>query len=125
IPCGVDTTLFRPQDRHQTRRALALPEAAPIVLFIGRLQPLKGLDTLLHAVHLVRQHYPTLHVRIVGGGVDEGDPHEAGELGRLRALADHFDLTPHFAFTKAHPKGTLARAYPPAGVLGMPPHYDP
>ncbi len=124
IPCGVDTTLFRPQDRHQARRALALPEAAPIVLFIGRLQPLKGLDTLLRAVHLVRQHYPRLHVRIVGGGVDEGDPHEAEELGRLRALAEHLDLTPHVAFTKAQPQETLAQYYAAADVLVMPSHYE-
>src|SRR5262249_61322231 len=117
IPCGVDTTLFRPQDRHQTRRALALPEAAPIVLFIGRLQPLKGLDTLLRAVHLVRQHYPALHVRIVGGGVDAGDPHEAEELGRLRALAEHLALTAHLAFTNAQPRETLAQYYSAAAVL--------
>src|SRR5215470_9511560 len=124
IPCGVDTTLFCPQDRPQARRTLALPEAAPIVLFVGRLQPLKGLDTLLRAVHLVRQHYPTLHVRIVGGGVDEGDPHEAEELGRLRALADHLDLTPYVTFTKAQPQETLAQYYAAADVLVMPSHYE-
>jgi D-inositol-3-phosphate glycosyltransferase len=124
IPCGVDTTLFCPQDRQQARRTLALPEAAPMVLFVGRLQPLKGLDTLLRAVHLVRQHYPTLHVRIVGGGVDEGDPHEAEELGRLRALAEHLGLTPHLAFTKAQPQETLAQYYAAADVFVMPSHYE-
>jgi D-inositol-3-phosphate glycosyltransferase len=124
IPCGVDTTLFCPQDRQQARRALGLPEAAPIVLFVGRLQPLKGLDTLLRAVHLVRQHYPTLHVRIVGGGVDEGDPHEAEELGRLRAQAEHLNLTPHLTFTKAQPQETLAQYYAASDVFVMPSHYE-
>jgi len=124
IPCGVDTTLFHPQDRLQARRALTLPEAAPIVLFIGRLQPLKGLDTLLRAVHLVRQRYATLHVRIVGGGVDASDPYEAEELGRLRALAEHFDLTPHLVFTNAQPQETLAQYYAAADVLVMPSHYE-
>jgi D-inositol-3-phosphate glycosyltransferase len=124
IPCGVDTTLFQPQDRHQARRVLALPETAPMVLFVGRLQPLKGLGTLLRAVHLVRQQYPTLHGLIVGGGVDEGDPHEAEELGRLRVLAEQLDLTPHVGFTKAQPQETLAQYYAAADVLVMPSHYE-
>jgi D-inositol-3-phosphate glycosyltransferase len=124
IPCGVDTTLFRPQERRQARRALAIPEAAPLVLFVGRLQPLKGLDTLLRAVHLVRQQYPTLQALIVGGGVDEGDPHEAEELGRLRILAEHLDLTPHLAFIKAQPQETLAQYYAAADVFVMPSHYE-
>jgi len=83
----------------------------PVVLFVGRLQPLKGLDTLLRAVHLVRQQSPTLQVLIVGGGVGEGDPHEAEELGRLRGLAEHLALTPHLAFIKAQPQETLAQYY--------------
>ena len=124
IPCGVDTTLFRPQERRQARRALAIPEAAPLVLFVGRLQPLKGLDTLLRAVHLVRQQYPTLQALIVGGGVDEGDPHEAEELGRLRILAEHLDLTPHLAFIKAQPQETLAQYYAAADVFVLPSHYE-
>jgi D-inositol-3-phosphate glycosyltransferase len=124
IPCGVDTLLFCPQNRQQARRALALPEAAPLVLFVGRLQPLKGLDTLLRAVHLVRQQYPTLQVLIVGGGLDEGDPHEAAELERLRVLAAHLDLTSHLAFIKAQPQETLVQYYTAADVLVLPSHYE-
>ena len=95
-----------------------------MVLFVGRLQPLKGLDTLLRTVHLVRQHYPMLQVRIVGRGVDEGDPHEAEELDRLRTLAEHLGLTPHVAFTKAQPQETLAQYYAAADVFVMPSHYE-
>ncbi len=124
IPCGVDTLLFRPQSRQQARRALALPEAAPLVLFVGRLQPLKGLDTLLRAVHPVRQQYPTLQVLIVGGGLDAGDPHEAAELARLRMLAARLDLTPHLAFIKAQPQETLVQYYAAADVFVLPSHYE-
>lgn len=124
VPCGVDTTLFRPQERRQARRALALPEAAPMVLFVGRLQPLKGLGTFLRAVHLARQQYPTLHGLIVGGGVDAGDPHEAEELGRLRDLADHLDLTSHLVFARAQPQETLVQYYAAADVFVMPSHYE-
>jgi D-inositol-3-phosphate glycosyltransferase len=124
IPCGVDITLFRPQNRQQARQALALPEAVPLVLFVGRLQPLKGLDTLLRAVHLVRQQYPTLQALIVGGGLDAGDPHEAEELERLRVLAEHLELTPPLTFIKAQPQETLAQYYAAADMLVLPSHYE-
>lgn len=124
IPCGVDTILFHPQDRRQARRELGLPEAVPILLFVGRLQPLKGLDTLLQAAHLVRQQYPMLRVLIVGGGVDEGDPHEAEEVGRLRSLAERLDLTSQLVFIKAQPQETLAQYYAAADVFVMPSHYE-
>jgi len=124
IPCGVDTTLFRPQNRQQARRALALPEAIPLILFVGRLQPLKGLDTLLRAVHLVRQHHPLLQALIVGGGLDAGDPYEAEELACLRVLAEHLELTPHLTFIKAQPQETLAQYYAAADVFVLPSHYE-
>src|SRR5262249_7174131 len=124
IPCGVDTTLFRPQDRHQARRTLALPETAPIVLFVGCSQPMKGLETLVRAVRLVRQHYPGLYVCIVGGGVDVGDSQEAEELRRVRALAAQLDVTPHLAFITAQPQEALAQYYAAADVLVMPSHYE-
>ena len=77
IPGGVDVAVFRPQDRRQMRQWLALEPEQPVLLFVGRLQPLKGIDTLLRAAHIVRQQYAALQVIIVGGGVDAQDDHEA------------------------------------------------
>lgn len=124
IPCGVDTTLFQPQDRPQARRALGVPATAPMLLFIGRLQPLKGIDTLLRAAHVVHQQYPDLRVYIVGGGVDGDDPYEAEELGRLRALGAQLGLQPQLAFIKAQAQEKLAQYYAAADVLVMPSHYE-
>lgn len=124
IPCGVDTTLFRPQEALQARHALTLPLSVPLALFVGRLQPLKGLDTLLRAAALVRQQHPMLQVLIIGGGVDVGDVHEEEELGRLRALAAALGLTEHVVFLKAQPQETLAQYYAAADVFVMPSHYE-
>ena len=85
IPCGVDLERFRPQDKRRARADLSLPPAAPILLFVGRLQPSKGIDTLLQAAADIRREYPDVCVLVVGGGLD--DRGRAGD-GRAQPPAD-------------------------------------
>ena len=47
VPCGVDLSLFRPLDQQQARERLGL-NGEKVVLYVGRLEPLKGLELLLH-----------------------------------------------------------------------------
>jgi D-inositol-3-phosphate glycosyltransferase len=47
---GVDHAFFAPGDRAQARRAVGLDGADPVVLFVGRIQPLKGLGTVVEAL---------------------------------------------------------------------------
>jgi D-inositol-3-phosphate glycosyltransferase len=51
---GVDHVFFSPGDQAQARRAVGLPERDPVVLFAGRIQPLKGLTVAVDAVGLLR-----------------------------------------------------------------------
>lgn len=123
IPCGVETSIFRPQDREEARRQLGLREG-PTLLFIGRLQPLKGIDTLLRCAHDVRRQRADVQVLIVGGGVDSGDPHERQERERLHALTQELGLAEHVRFIDAQPQEKLAAYYAAAHVLVMPSHYE-
>jgi D-inositol-3-phosphate glycosyltransferase len=54
VPPGVDHAFFSPGDRGQARRAVGLPPSAPIVLFAGRIQPLKGVTVAVDALAAVR-----------------------------------------------------------------------
>ena len=55
IPPGVDVERFKPRSKCAARELLGLPSGTtPIVLFAGRIEPLKGLDTLLRAFALLR-----------------------------------------------------------------------
>jgi glycosyltransferase involved in cell wall biosynthesis len=77
---GVDSSLFFPRDRDEARRELGLPEDARVVLFVGRLEPQKGLRELLDAFHRVRARVPRSVLVLVGDGV-------GAEEARARAAA--------------------------------------
>jgi D-inositol-3-phosphate glycosyltransferase len=110
---GVDLRLFRPLDRAIARARLGLD--GEIVLFVGRMDRVKGLDVLLRAIALLR-HRPSLKLVVVGGSGQEE------ELRRCRALADRLDLD--VLFRGAIPQEELPSYYNAADVLVVPSHYE-
>ena len=82
---GVDLNVFRPRDTHTARERLGLPLDAHVVLFAGRLQPLKAPDVLLRAIAGLLAHQPALRTRLVVPIV--GGPSGTG-LEHPEALAD-------------------------------------
>jgi glycosyltransferase involved in cell wall biosynthesis len=69
VPNGVSTQTFAPRDRREARRALGLPEDAPIVVFVGRLEPQKGVGELLDAFERVKRAIPDAVFALIGDGV--------------------------------------------------------
>ena len=123
IPCGADMARFQPQDKRRARTDLSLPPTAPILLSVGRLQPSKGIDTLLRAAADIRHDYPDVCVLVVGGGLDDQDERETAELNRLQALGHRLRLT-NVHYIKAQPQEKLAQYYAAADVFVMPSHYE-
>jgi D-inositol-3-phosphate glycosyltransferase len=82
---GVDLAVFRPRDTQDARERLGLPAEAHVVLFAGRLQPLKAPDVLLRAIAALLAHKPELRPRLVVPVV--GGPSGTG-LEHPEALAD-------------------------------------
>src|SRR6266581_2671911 len=80
IPGGVDLERFRPRPRLEARQALGLSPTAKIMLFVGRIQRLKGLDVLLRA--FARLGDLDAQLLIVGGVLKPGTGQEAREISR-------------------------------------------
>lgn len=76
---GVDLEVFRPRDKAEVRAELGLPADAAVLLFAGRIQPLKAPDVLLRAVAVLLDRDPSLRSRlvvpIVGGPSGTGLEH--------------------------------------------------
>jgi phosphatidylinositol alpha-mannosyltransferase len=64
VPNGIDVDRFR----HPGPRPPALPDSLRFVLFVGRLEPRKGVDRLIRAMPIVQQHAPDARLVIVGDG---------------------------------------------------------
>ncbi|MBI4561222.1 MAG: glycosyltransferase [Candidatus Rokubacteria bacterium] len=122
IPCGVDTELFRPLDEAEAKAKLSLgPER--LLLYVGRLAPIKGLETLLEAVRRLRRalRYRDLRLLIVGGDSDEPeDGHKASLMKRVEALG----LQGAVSFVGAQPQERLRFYYSAATMTIMPSYYE-
>ncbi len=121
IPCGVDTELFRPMDQQEAKAALGLG-SAPTLLYVGRLRPIKGLETLLEALPRIRT-LPGLEpvLFIVGGEADEP---ENGHVASLRERVAALGLDGAVRFLGAQPQEELRRYYTAADVTVMPSYYE-
>lgn len=125
IPAGVDTKLFYPRDRAKVRELLGLPDLdTPILLFVGRIERLKGIDTLLESVAVVSRYCSgrDLKVLIVGGGGQTED--ENAELRRVVELHRDLNLEDQVEFVGSKPQEMLPLYYSAADVTIMPSHYE-
>ena len=120
IPCGVDTELFTPGDQAAARATLGL-DAGPQLLYVGRLAPIKGLETLLDGMARLHAAGSPAHLTIVGGDADEPlDGHEAELRSRLARLA----LGDAVTFVGAQPQERLRTWYVAADATVLPSYYE-
>ncbi|HEY7202775.1 MAG TPA: glycosyltransferase [Methylomirabilota bacterium] len=117
IPCGVDTDLFQPMDPAKAKDLLELPPD-PLLLYVGRLQPIKGLETLLEAMVTVPAPADLL---IVGGDQDEP---ENGHGWALRQQVTALGLDRRVRFLGSQPQRRLRLFYAAADATVMPSYYE-
>ena len=116
VPCGVDTGHFRPMPRARVRRSLGLPEDGLVLLYVGRIEPLKGIDILLRAAAETEGRFRLL---VVGG-----DGKDARRKAELRQLADELGISDRVLFRDAVPHERLPLYYNAADVCVVPSYYE-
>ena len=118
IPLGVDLDRFQPGGRAEARAALGLSTDERLVLAVGRIEPLKGLDILIRALAEMteRQHVKLL----IAGGDDRADR----EIARLKAVAAEVGVADRVRFVGAVPHERLPLYYRAADAVAMPSFYE-
>lgn len=117
IPCGVDLELFCPRDRGASRAELGLAADGPLLLWVGRLEKLKGVDILVSA--LAQLEAPGARLLIVGG-----DEHADGLRAELQAQAEAAGVGDRIHFEGAVPHQRLPLYYSAADVCVVPSYYE-
>ena len=116
IPCGVDLDAFRPGDKALARGRLGLSLDKPMVLYVGRIERLKGIDVLLRAVSDLKSPYSLV---VVGG-----DERENGRKSHLLSLAADLGIADSVFFFDAVPHNELPLYYSAADVCVVPSYYE-
>lgn len=111
---GVEHAFFAPGSKRGARRALGLADE-PTLLFVGRIQPLKGLDVAVRALAMLPQRNAQLVV-VGGSSGNEGD----GELDRIHGLADELGVHERIRFVEPQKHHVLSTYYRAADVVIVP-----
>jgi D-inositol-3-phosphate glycosyltransferase len=126
VPPGVDLERFRPLQRAQAMQSIGIPPFRKNILFAGRIEPLKGIDTLLAALaHLQTQQTDKLEevcVTIVGG--DPWTPVPDAEMQRLQTMAGELGLHDLVTFAGSRDQELLPYYFAAAEMVIVPSHYE-
>jgi D-inositol-3-phosphate glycosyltransferase len=126
IPCGVDSHLFQPRDPSEAKAHLGLPQKK-FILYVGRIDPVKGIDTLLKAMATVKAqlHHPdAIHLLVIGGDVTHAVNSHSGELHNLKQLAAQLDIKDYVTFLGAQRQDQLPYFYTAADACVLPSRYE-
>jgi D-inositol-3-phosphate glycosyltransferase len=112
---GVEHAFFAPGDRSGARGALGFDSDRPLLLFVGRIQPLKGPDVAIRALADLR-HRDAQLVIVGGASGERGD----SEAHRARGLVDELGLHDRVHFVEPQPHHILSTYYRAADVVLVP-----
>jgi D-inositol-3-phosphate glycosyltransferase len=123
IPPGVDVDLFTARDRGICRAALEIPANERVVLFVGRVDPIKGIDTLLCTAAVLDRAGTEATILFVGGDLDaDGEP--TGPLREVVAEASKLNVVSRFRFVGSQPQERLPLFYGAADAVVVPSRYE-
>jgi D-inositol-3-phosphate glycosyltransferase len=116
IPCGVNLSLFKPGSQAEARRALGLGDEK-IILFVGRIERLKGIDRGIQRLPFLSDIQP----RLLIAGEDGNRP---GEVQRLRTLAENLGVAHSVTFSGLVDYNRMPLYYNAAEVCAFPSYYE-
>jgi D-inositol-3-phosphate glycosyltransferase len=125
IPPGVDVSHFYPIPADEAKLYVGLKPEDRMVLFVGRIEPLKGVDTLIQAMSCVQlQQERPVHLAIIGGDPAASPQEMSAEMARLQKLCDDLAVGQTVVFLGKRDQDKLPYYYSAAELLVMPSHYE-
>ena len=123
---GIDLKLFKPSDKSIAKQAVGIRESQKLILFVGRIEPLKGIDVLLYGIKVLKENSPQIHLSlwIIGGVVDGDSENWPEELKRLNQLKKLLNISSSVKFVGRKHQAELPNYYNASEVVILPSHYE-
>lgn len=125
VPPGVNIERFYPVSESDAKQQLGFEDNHKILLFVGRIEPLKAVDSIINALNVVKQENPSL-ISQIRFAIVGGDPHDSDDLEmmRLQSLTRELGLEDVVLFLGAKDQSRLPLYYAAATVVVMPSDYE-
>jgi D-inositol-3-phosphate glycosyltransferase len=128
IPPGVDTSHFYPIPSDEAKAVIGVPKEESMILYVGRIEPLKGVDKLIRAIAELHNadvlskcpHY----LVIIGGEPDAPSQEMNQEMQRLQQLCKDLNVDNLVVFMGKRSQDTLPYYYSAAEIAVVPSHYE-
>ena len=123
IPPGVDLARFHPGCRADERAALGLDADAHLILAVGRVDPIKGFDTLLGAFHEIAHRGTRARLLLAGGAID-GIDQPVGPMTTYARIAADLGIRDRVRFLGSLPHEELVHWYRAVDAVAVPSRYE-
>jgi D-inositol-3-phosphate glycosyltransferase len=127
IPPGVDLSRFYPIPVDEAKEAIGVDTCNRMLLFVGRIEPLKGIDTLIQAIAIMRQNGSLdedVCLALIGGETDVSPQNASQEMARLQEMRQKYELGSFVTFLGQRGQETLPYYYSAAEAVVVPSIYE-
>jgi D-inositol-3-phosphate glycosyltransferase len=127
IPPAVDLSRFYPIPADEAKEAIGVNTCNRMLLFVGRIEPLKGIDTLIQAIAIMRQNGTMdedVCLALIGGEPDPSPQNVSQEMARLQEMRRQYDLGSFVTFLWQRSQETLPYYYSAAEAVVVPSFYE-
>lgn len=128
IPPGVDISRFYPIPKDEAKEVIDVPQSSRMILYVGRIEPLKGIDSLIKAIALIQKDGDLdccPHSLAIIGGEPNASPEEMNaEMARLQEMVEGLQINNLVLFLGKQDQKLLPYYYSASEVVVMPSHYE-
>ncbi|WP_414752694.1 glycosyltransferase family 4 protein [Anabaena sp. CCY 9910] len=124
VPCGTDIHRFGSIARQAARAELGIDQQAKVVLYVGRFDQRKGIETLVRAVNESQLRDSNKLKLIIGGGSTPGNS-DGRERDRIEGIVRELGMTEMTSFPGRLSQDVLPAYYAASDVCVVPSHYEP
>ncbi|MGE5656013.1 MAG: glycosyltransferase family 4 protein [Actinomycetota bacterium] len=124
IPCGTEIQQFGSLSKAAARQQLGIAPDRKVVLYVGRFDPRKGIETLVRAISRSSLRSQGMLQLIIGGGWRPGGS-DGKERDRIESIVQDLGLSEITYFPGCLSREILPAYYAAADVCAVPSHYEP